>query len=149
MPIDISTSWNCTICGLCSGWSEKQGDKLDDRSTLVQRLALVNIDVTGISDNVTWYDKSLVAPIKQFQKMHGLKSDGIIGPNTLKWLNMKVPDRLALLALNAERMRLWSTNDDTVIVVNVPGLTSNIGIPVNLFFSPRSWWAGYRARRPL
>ncbi|MCG6402861.1 L,D-transpeptidase family protein [Vibrio fluvialis] len=109
---------------------KKQGDKLDDRSTLVQRLALVNIDVTGISDDVTWYDKSLVAPIKQFQKMHGLKPDGIIGPNTLKWLNMKVPDRLALLALNAERMRLWSTNDDTVIVVNVPG------------FNLKYWYSG-------
>src|SRR5690606_36738158 len=76
------------------------------------------------------YDKSLVAPIKQFQKMHGLKPDGIIGPNTLKWLNMKVPDRLALLALYAERMRLWSTNDDTVIVVNVPG------------FNLKYWYSG-------
>ncbi|MCG6215060.1 L,D-transpeptidase family protein [Vibrio furnissii] len=100
---------------------KRPGDKLEDRRTLIQRLSLVNIDVAGISDNVTWYDNSLVEPVKQFQKMHGLKVDGIIGPDTLKWLNMKVPERLALLALNAERMRLWSTQDDTVIVVNVPG----------------------------
>lgn len=109
---------------------KKPGDKLEDRDALIQRLALVNVDVTGVSDTVTWYDNSLVEPVKQFQTMHGLKPDGVIGPNTLKWLNMTVPERLALLALNAERMRLWSHLDDTVIVVNVPG------------FNLKYWYSG-------
>lgn len=54
--------------------------------------------------------------------MHGLQTDGVIGPQTMKWLNTSVTERLALLALNAERIRLWPTQQDSMIVVNVPGL---------------------------
>lgn len=100
---------------------KRPGDTLSDRSTLITRLALVNVDVSLVSDSVTWYDSSLVEPVRQFQRMHGLKVDGIIGPKTLKWLNMTVENRLALLALNAERMRLWPADVETSIVVNVPG----------------------------
>lgn len=53
--------------------------------------------------------------------MHGLQTDGVIGPQTMKWLNTSVTERLALLALNAERIRLWPTQQDSMIVVNVPG----------------------------
>ncbi len=98
---------------------KKVGDKLEDRQTLIQRLALVNIDITTIRNDVSWYDNSLVEPVKQFQTLHGLAPDGIIGPNTLKWLNLSVNARLGLIALNAERMRLWPTSS-TAIVVNVP-----------------------------
>ncbi|MGC9421450.1 L,D-transpeptidase family protein [Vibrio sp.] len=98
---------------------KRVGDKLEDRQTLIQRLALVNIDITTIRDDVSWYDNSLVKPIKQFQKLHGLVSDEIIGPNTLKWLNLSVDARLGLIALNAERMRLWPSST-TAIVVNLP-----------------------------
>lgn len=52
--------------------------------------------------------------------MHGLQPDGVIGPQTMKWLNTSVTERLALLALNAERIRLWPTQQDSMIVVNVP-----------------------------
>ncbi|MGT0148899.1 peptidoglycan-binding protein [Vibrio metschnikovii] len=95
------------------------GDKLDDRPTLIQRLALVNIDVTVIRDDVSWYDNSLIEPIKHFQQLHGLTADGVIGPQTLKWLNLSVEERLGLIAVNAERMRLWPTSN-TSIVANAP-----------------------------
>lgn len=98
---------------------KRLGDKLENRATLIQRLALANIDITQIRDDVSWYDNSLVEPIKHFQQLHGLPQDGIIGPKTLKWLNLSVDERLALIALNAERMRLWPSVD-TAIVVNVP-----------------------------
>lgn len=103
---------------------KRVGDKLDDRQTLIQRLALVNIDITAIRNDVSWYDNSLVEPVKQFQKRHGLPQDGIIGPNTLKWLNLSVDARLGLIALNAERMRLWPSST-TSIVVNVPNFELN------------------------
>ncbi len=99
----------------------KPGDRLNDRDLLIKRLALVGIDLSSVSDAVTWYDGSLVRIVKRFQRMHGLNADGIIGPNTLKWLNMSVDSRLSLLALNAERSRLWAQTEDTVIVVNIPG----------------------------
>lgn len=52
--------------------------------------------------------------------MHGLTDDGIIGPDTIKWINMGFDDRLSSLALNAERVRLWPRDRDSLIVVNVP-----------------------------
>ncbi|ABQ20578.1 murein L,D-transpeptidase [Vibrio cholerae] len=100
---------------------KRPGDPLSHREALVQRLALVNLDTTSILNDVAYYDASLEKPIKQFQKMHGLQPDGVIGPQTMKWLNTSVTERLALLALNAERIRLWPTQQDSMIVVNVPG----------------------------
>ncbi|ENM5739045.1 L,D-transpeptidase family protein [Vibrio mimicus] len=100
---------------------KRPGDPLTHRDALLRRLSLVNLDVTDVRDDITFYDQTLVKPIKQFQNMHGLKPDGVIGPETMKWLNKSVTERLALLALNAERIRLWSTQQGTVIVVNVPG----------------------------
>ncbi len=108
----------------------KPGDKLDNRELLVKRLSLVGIDMSNVSDSVTWYDNSLVRVMRRFQRMHGLKADGIIGPNTLKWLNLSVNNRLSLLALNAERSRLWVNAEDTVIVVNIPG------------FDMKYWYSG-------
>ncbi|WP_165311547.1 L,D-transpeptidase family protein [Vibrio ziniensis] len=107
----------------------KPGDKLADRELLIKRLSLVNIDMSSVNEGVSWYDESLVNVVKQFQTMHGLKSDGIIGPATFKWLNLSVKARLSLLALNAERSRLWS-QEDTVIVVNIPG------------FDMKYWYSG-------
>jgi murein L,D-transpeptidase YcbB/YkuD len=66
------------------------------------------------------YTGSLVVAIKHFQARHGLKQDGIIGPNTQKWLGLNLTQRVRLLALNAQRLRLWSTNIHTGIVVNIP-----------------------------
>lgn len=109
---------------------KKPGDKLSQRSVLIARLSLVNIDVSTVRDDVTWYDNSLVKPVKEFQAMHGLKADGMIGPETLKWLNLSLQARLSMLALNAERTRLWPESKETQIVVNVPS------------FDMRYWYLG-------
>ncbi|MFV0448782.1 MAG: murein L,D-transpeptidase [Vibrio sp.] len=108
----------------------KPGDKLEDRELLIKRLSLVGIDMSQLNENASWYDNSLVTVVKRFQRMHGLKSDGILGPETLKWLNLPVKSRLTLLALNAERSRLWEQDEDTVIVVNIPG------------FDMKYWYSG-------
>ncbi|OIQ26594.1 L,D-transpeptidase family protein [uncultured Vibrio sp.] len=99
---------------------KKIGDKLSYRDALVQRLNVVNIDTSQIRSDVNWYDASLVEPVKEFQRIHGLKEDGIIGAQTLKWLNISPEQRLSMLALNAERSRLWPMQRDTMILVNVP-----------------------------
>ncbi|PMJ92488.1 L,D-transpeptidase family protein [Vibrio sp. 10N.261.55.A7] len=99
---------------------KKSGDKLSHRNELVKRLSVVNIDTSMIRTDVNWYDASLVEPIKDFQRIHGLKQDGIIGSQTLKWLNISPAQRLSMLALNAERSRLWPAQRDTMILVNVP-----------------------------
>lgn len=99
----------------------KPGDKLPDRSTLVQRLGIVGIDTSALNNTLTEYDAALVKAVRQFQKMHGLNQDGIIGPVTLKWLNMSASQRLHSMALNSERSRLWPEERDLLVLVNVPG----------------------------
>ncbi|MGL6027979.1 MAG: L,D-transpeptidase family protein [Vibrio sp.] len=100
---------------------KRPGDRLTERQVLLQRLSLVNLATTDQYDDIDVYDASLVERVKQFQNMHGLTPDGIIGPQTMKWLNKSVTERIAILALNAERLRLWPTQQDSLIVVNVPG----------------------------
>lgn len=97
-----------------------RGALLPNRDKLIDRIELVGIDVSLLSDNVTNYDLELEAAVKTFQRMHGLTDDGVIGPQTLKWLNMSAQTRLKALSLNAERARLWPTERDSMIVVNVP-----------------------------
>ncbi|WP_434355232.1 L,D-transpeptidase family protein [Parasalinivibrio latis] len=75
-----------------------------------------------------WYNESvsltysdvLVEAVVQFQSRHGLKRDGVVGPNTRYWINRSVNDRIRLLALNAERQRLWPTERDRIVLVNIP-----------------------------
>ncbi|WP_428772375.1 L,D-transpeptidase family protein [Vibrio sp.] len=98
----------------------KPGDNLTGRDKLITRLQVVGIDTSQIRTDVSWYDDTLEQAVKQFQRMHGLEVDGIIGPSTLHWLNLTPNKRMATLALNAERSRLLPAQRDTLIVVNVP-----------------------------
>lgn len=98
----------------------RPGDKLADRASLLARLEVVDVDLSGVDRQVAFYDRSLVPAVKQFQQLHGLKPDGVIGPQTLKWLNFPLSSRLSTLAINAERVRYWPSEHETIIVVNVP-----------------------------
>ncbi|MEL7291397.1 MAG: L,D-transpeptidase family protein [Pseudomonadota bacterium] len=99
---------------------KRVGDPLDDRDVLLQRLAMVDVSLLDVRNDVSWYDQSLLSAVKQFQRLHGLEADGIIGPDTVRWLNLPIEKRLAMLAINAERTRYWPAQRDTIIVVNVP-----------------------------
>ncbi|GAD30088.1 peptidoglycan binding domain protein [Photobacterium leiognathi lrivu.4.1] len=72
------------------------------------------------SKNNTYLSSSVVVSIKRFQERHGLKVDGIIGTETQQWLALSIKQRIRLLALNAQRLRLWSVQPSTGIVVNIP-----------------------------
>lgn len=99
---------------------KSMGDLLSARKQLLDRLEVVDIDVSHVDFNVGYYDAKLESAIKQFQRMHGLKPDGVIGPKTQKWLNTSNSERLAMLAVNAERTRMWPEQRNTIILVNVP-----------------------------
>ncbi|RJX68376.1 murein L,D-transpeptidase [Vibrio sinensis] len=100
---------------------KRVGDQLENKPLLLERLKVVDVDLDGVRIDISWYDKTLEVAIKQFQGIHGLYRDGVIGPNTMKWLNMAVEDRMAMLALNAERARIWPDQRERLILVNVPG----------------------------
>ncbi|GHA59216.1 L,D-transpeptidase family protein [Pontibacter akesuensis] len=72
------------------------------------------------------YDAQLVAQVKKFQMLNGLKEDGVVGGNTLKQLNVPVEDRIRQIMINMERWR-WIPKrlvpkklDQKYIWVNIP-----------------------------
>lgn len=97
------------------------GDVLENKPILLERMQVVGIDVDDLLYSGPQFDEELEMAIKAFQKIHGLKQDGIIGPNTIRWVNFSPEQRLHLLALNSERSRLWAKERDNVVFVNVPG----------------------------
>ncbi|PAW08597.1 murein L,D-transpeptidase [Vibrio sp. V1B] len=99
----------------------KVGDDLFDKASLIARMQIVGVDVGHLETETTLYDENLELAVKEFQRIHGLKQDGVIGPNTLRWINFSPQQRLHSLALNAERSRIWAKERDNVVFVNVPG----------------------------
>nr|WP_321384697.1 L,D-transpeptidase family protein [uncultured Vibrio sp.] len=97
------------------------GDPIPNKAALTERVAIVGVDVSFVDVNSPRYDENLELAVKEFQRIHGLKQDGIIGPNTIRWINFSPQQRLHLLALNSERSRIWAKERDNVVFVNVPG----------------------------
>ncbi|USD66393.1 L,D-transpeptidase family protein [Vibrio sp. SCSIO 43136] len=98
----------------------RRGDKMSFKPELVARLQSVGIDVAAIDGDNGWFDKELEHAVIAFQKLHGLKPDGVIGPKTQNWINKSVENRIRLVALNAQRLRIWPTQRDHIILVNIP-----------------------------
>ena len=77
----------------------------------------------GTSESLV-YDDALAAAVMDFQKLHGLKADGILGPSTLERLNQTREDRIGQIIANLERLR-WVEEDkpSKFVVVNIPSAT--------------------------
>lgn len=59
----------------------------------------------GFGDNPYLYDVNLSEAVKLFQIRHGLKDDGIIGPETLRYLNRTLADEKRQVIVNLARLR--------------------------------------------
>ncbi|UJP04637.1 MAG: L,D-transpeptidase family protein [Nitrosomonas sp.] len=68
------------------------------------------------------YDDALVAAIEAFQAQHGLNTDGVIGKNTIKALNIPLDWKIRQLRINMERLR-WLPRDlgQRYLLVNTTG----------------------------
>lgn len=75
---------------------------------------------------VRHYNIDLASAVKSFQRRHGLKDDGVIGPKTREWLALSPQLRIRVLALNAQRARLWPADVASVLIVNIPNFTMNL-----------------------
>lgn len=73
-----------------------------------------------LSNSNGLYSPQLVEVVKRFQKRHGLAPDGIIGPKTKYWLNMSAKERVRIMALNIQRLRLWENKRERYVLVNIP-----------------------------
>lgn len=68
------------------------------------------------------YDETLVTAVKAFQTDHYLEDDGIIGPATLRELNVSPRQRMMQIRVNLERMR-WLDKyfEPEMLVVDIAG----------------------------
>lgn len=73
------------------------------------------------ADSLTYYNSKLVAGVKRFQLRNGLETDGILGKNTVSFIN-KSPNELADdIILNMERYRWLPHNlGENHMFVNIP-----------------------------
>lgn len=99
--------------------------KLGNKGSAVEtlRAQLIDQDVLpsqGQGSDV--FDEHLEKAVKSYQTLHGLESDGVVGPQTLKALNTPVDDRIRAIILALERLR-WLPNPlpSRYIQVNIPG----------------------------
>lgn len=78
---------------------------------------------SNIIDNDCYeiFDKSLKEAIISFQRNHGLKPNGVVGPTTRKHLNLSIESKIVKMRLNLERMRwLPRTLGEKFLLVNIP-----------------------------
>jgi murein L,D-transpeptidase YcbB/YkuD len=67
------------------------------------------------------YDEQLAKAVKHFQSRHGLAADGVLGPETLRQLNIPLSDRVLQLEDALERWRwLPAGYQHLPVVVNIP-----------------------------
>ncbi len=111
------------------GWSKipetpelRIGSSHQNIPIIRNRLAVEN-DTLNLPDpelNNNYYDEKLEQAVQQFQRRHGLKTDGIIGPATRLAMNVSAAERLQQIQINLERLR-WLPDDlgERYIMVNL------------------------------
>jgi L,D-transpeptidase YcbB len=74
-----------------------------------------------IGDEAYVFGEELEEAVKVFQNNHGLSVDGLVGPQTLRVMNVPVTDRIQQIEINMERVR-WQPESygDRYILINVP-----------------------------
>ncbi len=98
----------------------KRGIRDNRVRDLRQRLEISGYLPPGINDARDTFDSELEDAVIKFQKLHGLQTDGVVGPVTLKALNITAESRARQIELNMERMRWVSKRlGERYIVVNI------------------------------
>ncbi|NTV02804.1 MAG: L,D-transpeptidase family protein [Chlorobiaceae bacterium] len=73
------------------------------------------------------YDQELFDAVKAFQKRHGLETDGVVGNETVRAMNVSVGQRIDQIRINLERYR-WYLNSrgPNYIMVNIPSFSVDL-----------------------
>ncbi|MEO1748357.1 MAG: L,D-transpeptidase family protein, partial [Pseudomonadota bacterium] len=94
------------------GWSAVPGGDvlkpgMRDVRLMAIRQNLVARGYSGIANvaDPELYDDALLPVLEHFQKRHGLDQDGIVGPATLRALNVPAEERVRQIIVNMERWR--------------------------------------------
>lgn len=84
----------------------RPGDGGDGVATLRRRLdASGDLAPSVQADDPHYFDATLTAAVKRFQRRHGLDDDGVVGPETFGMLNVSVDTRIRQVEINLERWR--------------------------------------------
>ncbi|HKV53038.1 MAG TPA: L,D-transpeptidase family protein [Candidatus Binataceae bacterium] len=103
--------------------SVKAGGQYAALAQLTSRLRLVG-DLSGdaqVGLEPPVYQHPLVEAVANFQRRHGLDDDGVLGPATIRALNVPMSERVEQLRLTLERWR-WLPHqyNHPPVVVNIP-----------------------------
>jgi len=77
----------------------------DPRLPLLRERLQAGGDLKELDRKDLFYDPATAAALKTFQSRHGLKTDGVLGPDTLAALNVPLAERIRQIELNLERWR--------------------------------------------
>ncbi len=113
------------------GWAKikerfvvKKMDRGEEVRLIRQRLDAEALLEYSNELNATLFDSTLEEAIRQFQFHHGLKADGIVGPNTISMMNIPVENKIRRIDINLERMKwLLPYQQERYILVNIPDFT--------------------------
>ena len=85
-----------------------------------------DLDKTDVTDPLL-FDAPLSDAVRKFQKRHGLLIDGMVGPETLRALNVPVEERIQQIKLNMERWR-WLPRElgERYVLINIANFELNI-----------------------
>jgi murein L,D-transpeptidase YcbB/YkuD len=98
----------------------KKGDRGGRVSGLKRRLIVTGDLISGGTGDENAYDEELHNSVMRFQRRHGLEEDGVVGPETIKNLNMPVQKRIEQIEINMERLKQMPEDmGKRYIVVNI------------------------------
>ena len=112
---------------IAKGKPLKRGVKDDRVIQLRERLVFSGYLSSDKSVSGAMFDDALEKAVIMFQKLHGLKTDGIVGHMTLKALSVPAETRARQIEINMERMRWISRNlGQRYIKVNIADFTLDV-----------------------
>ncbi len=92
--------------------------------TLRERLRVTGEYRSCYTEETTLYDTCLKEAVIRFQAKHGLVAKGVIGPKTIKALNVPIEKRIAQIRLNLDRIKwLNERQSNRHIMINIPAFT--------------------------
>jgi murein L,D-transpeptidase YcbB/YkuD len=98
----------------------KKGDRGERVVRLRKRLVITGDFQGETAGDEAVYDEELRNAVIRFQRRHGLKDDGVVGPDTLKDLNVSVGERIEQIEINLKRLKQMPQHLDTrYIAVNI------------------------------